>query len=256
MSNAIHVIRLRHIWARMQIWVYSASASFYGIDRETQVSRIHSIRGDLEDWRRAAPKLPPRPGKALTVFATEAWYELNYNHTILYLYRKQLVSSEPTPENIYLDCLQAARSVCRTYRREYVGTAVKYTWSSLHCIFLAGMTYLHCLWTSEAACRTESMSNINKTCTDCTMILVVIAQGWQTAAPYRDLFEVLVARTISMIDNRRDGVQPISSITPFSDRYADEGDWNRCLAEIDRDLFAGFDDLLPGFMAEFNADFP
>lgn len=255
MSNAVHVIRLRHIWARIQIWVYSTSTAFYGVDQETRSSQIAKVRTDLEEWRQTAPEIPPRPGKTLTVFATKAWYELNYNHTILYLYRKQLVSSDHTPENIFLDCLQAARTVCRVYRREYVGTMVKYTWSSLHCIFLAGMTYLHCLWASPVACRAEQLSEVNKTCIDCTMVLVIIAQGWQVAAPYRDLFEVLVARTTSMIESRRYGTQHGSMVNTSSDAYSIEEDWNRCLAEIDRDLFAGFDDLILGFMGEFDVDF-
>lgn len=254
MSNAVHVIRLRQLWARIQIWVYSSSSSFYGIDSQTRRMEIQAIRSDLDQWRHTAPTLPNRPGKDLTVFATNAWYELNYNHTILYLYRKALASSEPTPDEIFLDCLQASRTVCQLYRSKYIGTTVKYTWSSLHCIFLAGMTYLHCLWASPEAWKTESMSAINKTCLDCTMVLVVIAQGWQTAAAYRDLFEVLAARTTAMIDSRRFNAQQV--LMTNSDVFSNDEDWNRCLADIDRDLFAGFDDLITGFTGDYNVGFP
>ncbi|KAL6408572.1 hypothetical protein AUP68_08432 [Ilyonectria robusta] len=149
MSNAIHVIRLRNIWARIHACVYSANA-FGHVDDVTKHSHVAQLRADLEEWLRAAPQCPPRAGRTLSIFSTRAWYDLNYSGTILYLYRAQLAEDKDTPDNIFMDCMQAASNVCHIYRRQYIGTSIKYTWATLHCLFLAGLTYLHCLWTSTA----------------------------------------------------------------------------------------------------------
>ncbi|KAF9877052.1 hypothetical protein CkaCkLH20_05318 [Colletotrichum karsti] len=249
MSNAIHVIRLRRIWARLHGTVHSANTPG-GMDSESRRSHIAELRGDLDEWLRSAPPCPPRAGAALSIFSTREWYELNYSGTILHLYRGQLAEDKGTPDNIIMDCMQAAGNVCRMYRRQYIGTSVKYTWATLHCLFLAGLTYLHCLWTSQAVRTVEPHEEVIKTSTDCTMVLVVIAEGWAGAAPYRDIFEALANRTMSMLLHGKSAAQASSqtgqdgSDNPQRDAWA----W---MADFDHTgVLDGFDDLLSGFMED------
>lgn len=45
------------------------------------------------------------------------------------------------------------------------------------------------------------------------MVLVVIAQSWEEAAPYRDLFDVLANRTVSMLTGRLNTANMTSSFS-------------------------------------------
>ncbi|CAH0052275.1 unnamed protein product, partial [Clonostachys solani] len=247
MSNALHVIRLRRIWARIHTCVYSTSM-LGDVDDNTRNSHILQLREDLEEWRRTAPEPPPRSGKPLSIFSTKAWYDLNYSGTILNLYRNQLVEPENTPDSVFLDCMQAASTVCRLYRRQYVGTSIQHTWATLHCVFWAGLIFLHCLWTSNAACESVQHGDVSQICTDCIMVLVVIAQAWEEAAPYRDIFEVLTNRTLSMIVNRNLQRPPVPA-TPALSATSEREAVARWMTEIDdTGMLSGLDEFLSGFM--------
>lgn len=258
MSNAIHVIRLRRLWARMHASACSASApaDTEGSARPSDTTTAQ-LRADLEEWLRTAPQSPPRAGATLSIFATKEWYECNYSHTILQLYRVRLAEDKgATTHGIFMDCVAAASSLCHAYRRLYIGTQVKYTWATLHCVFLAGLTYLHCLWTSAAAREEVSRDEVVRTCTDCTMVLVAIAEGWGAAAPYRDIFETLASRTMSMVlsgmmpaGQQRSNEQPAGGGTADSPQRDVLADW---MADFDSaGMLSGFDDLLSGFMNDF-----
>lgn len=251
MSNAIHVIRLRQIWAKIHTLVYSGTR-LQDTDNETYRASVTQLRQDLEQWRSHIPQFPPRHGQTLSIFSTKAWYELNYNGSILMLYRPQLAEDKKTPDQIFIDCMEAASYICREYRRQYIGTDVKPTWSSLHFLFLAGLTYLHCLWSSPAASRSVRQTEVNKTCNDCTMVLVVIAEMWKGAAPYRDIFETLASHTVSMIVNR--SMSSNSSEGPALadplDREAVTG-WISDIQFDDMGMQDIFDDMLAGFVNDF-----
>ncbi|KAH6695013.1 fungal-specific transcription factor domain-containing protein [Plectosphaerella plurivora] len=247
MTNAIHVIRLRRLWARMHASAYTANL----LSGDSRQSYITQLREDLDQWLRDAPESLPRAGATLSIFCTKAWYEANYSGTILQLYRAQLAEDDgTTTHDVFMDCMRAASTVCRIYRRQYIGTTVKYTWATLHTIFLAGLTYLHCLWTSPAVREAVPHDEIIKTCTDCTMVLVAIAEGWGQAAPYRDIFEALASRTMSMVFGGKPEASADSQVADTGIAERDGmADW---MADIDNmGMFSGFDDLLSGFMDDF-----
>ncbi|EHY58965.1 hypothetical protein HRR83_001770 [Exophiala dermatitidis] len=108
-------------------------------------------------------------------------------------------------DGIFLSCLRAAERTCHIYRRHFLGRPTNYTWAALHELFLAGLTYLHCLWTSPAARAVTRQGQVSNTCTDCTIVLVIIAERWSAAAPYRDIFEALANLTMTMMDEKAGG---------------------------------------------------
>ncbi|KAJ5273302.1 hypothetical protein N7478_008427 [Penicillium angulare] len=210
MSNAIHVMRLRQIWARIHTLVCSADASQH-TNWETHRASFIQLRADLDQWRATAPEPPPRHGQRLSIFSTRAWYELNYSGSILNLYRSQLAEDKNTPDNIFIDCMEAASFVCREYRRQYVGTNIKPTWSTLH----------------------------------------LIAEAWDGAAPYRDIFEVLASHTMSMIVSRSMQSQPLPDGPTLADASEREA-VTRWISNIDdTGMLNVFDDLLAGFVGDF-----
>ncbi|EGU74471.1 hypothetical protein FOXB_15019 [Fusarium oxysporum f. sp. conglutinans Fo5176] len=206
------------------------------IDDHTYHARIEQLRVDLDTWLTNAPQARLHESDDLSIFAKKAW--------------GQLVEYKESLQKIFEDCIEASRNICQTYRRLYIGTAIRYTWGTLHCLFLAGLTYLHCLWTSPAAWESVRPEDVSKTCTDCTMVLVAIAEGWQAAAPYRDTFEALASRVIAMVFNKSRAVQ--ASLPPPSVTETREPDtWGHWINDMaNAGVLEGVDGLLAGFIGD------
>lgn len=245
MSIAIHVIRLRCLWARIHASLYSGAASCHA-DQPPHNTHVGQLRGELDEWLASMPPIPPRRGAALTIFATREWFDLKYNYVILLLYRGQVIKHGGVTDAALAECLQAARRICDGYRRQYIGRPVNYTWGALHFLFTAGLTYLHCLWAAPPAARDAvRYDEISRTCSNCTVVLVVMAERWLEAAPYRDIFEALAGRTLAMMVDRRGQGQPAGTGSPATAGGLDPGDLSQWMADIaDSGVSGGIDELL------------
>lgn len=250
MSNAIHVFRLRCIWARIHHFLYSEYARITTNDAAYR-TQLAELRADLDKWLASAPQVVPRTGQTLSIFATRAWYELNYSYTILHIYQTQLAEDRGSTNSIFSDCINAAKNICTQYRRLYVGTPVRHTWQTLRCIFFAGLVYLHCLWTAPGIRETIQYDDVSRICTDATMVLVVIAQAWEEAAPYRDLFEVLANRTMTMIVSRNNG----TNILPTHWASTDSTEQETLIQWIADIANTGMSDEMEGLLNGFMDDF-
>jgi hypothetical protein len=201
--------------------------------------RVEGLRKSLEEWHAEKPPVSERGNDALSLFCTPDWFEVNYSYTLLLIYRGILTDRQHlAPIEVSLECLNAAANVCHRYRRQFVGRNVGYTWGAVHFLILAGLTYLHILWTSEYVRATIRSDQISSVCSDCTMVLVVLAERWQGAAPYRDIFEALASRTMTMLTNEKAAVNsPLNHGAPGAMTTGasapDEDDWTRWLNNID-----------------------
>ena len=136
----------------------------------------------------------------MSFFTSDYWYEFCYNYTILYLYRGHLVNlGSGVSESIAMELFNAAGTLCHDVRNRLLSKRTTYTWGALHTIFVSGLTYLHCLWSSAAVREASRYDVVSRTCTNCTIMLVLIAQWNDDAEPYRDMFEALATRTLTMI---------------------------------------------------------
>lgn len=230
--------------------LYSDTSSRNTDDTE-YTTAVKDLRNELENWLASIPPIPIRANPALSIFATRDWYDLNYSETIIMLYRSVLTKPQSIEDCIFEECARAAENICRGYRSQYIGKPVNYTWGTLHVIFLAGLTYLHCLWTSSIVRRGTSYDKMSCVLTDCTMLLVVLAERWKRAAPYRDLFETLAKRTTKMMtaENRE---QWITSTLPSDQARTESENVTRWVADItDTGISDGIGDLLSGLVADF-----
>ena len=163
-------------------------------------------------------------------------------------------------DTIFLECTEAAQNTCHGYRQQYIGRQVNYTWGSLHFLLLAGLTYLHCLWTSPKVRLVTRQDDVSKTCTACTMVLVFIPERWEEAATYRDIFAVLAERTMTMVVNwkaEQYGL-PLSTPAPSEDpkEYSidrsvgvEQGEMDQWIADMDSEgIMRGVEDLLCGWV--------
>lgn len=199
LSVALHMFRLRCLWAKIHVALFTDTKRICTTD-EAYTARIQQLRIELDQWRATAPPEPHRTGEALTLFGSKDWYDSNYSHSILLLHRNHLIEARAAvPGPIVLACLDATESISRGYYRQIILGHVGCTWGCLHVLFLAGLTYLHCLWTSAAARESRHLDTVSNTCMDCSMVFAVMAERWDRAAPYRDIFETLSRKTIAMM---------------------------------------------------------
>ncbi|KAI8713851.1 hypothetical protein NCS52_01230900 [Fusarium sp. LHS14.1] len=250
MSTALHVIRLRHIWARLHASLYS---DVNNMDNTTHDDRVPLFRAEIDAWIASTPPIPPRTGAALSILATQDWYDLSYSETIIMLYRGRLIhhpGGGGANDDIFLQCARAAESICLKNRRLYIAKPVNCTWGTLHVIFSAGLTYLHCLWTSAAVRHQTSLDEMNSTPTSCTMLLTVIADRFKSAASYRDVFEALCSRTKKMMvdgGGEQSGVQ-LSTMDPCD---VAPGMFTQWMAEIsDAGISNAVNSLLAGLVSD------
>lgn len=172
------------------------------------------LRQRLRDWLEQRPGDPgPGNNNYGVPFGSDKWFLLSYHHSILLLYRHRLIASTDTGTDtnteskvasqdlasVYLECAESAATLARTYQELYLGTAVSTTWGALHVLFLGALTFLHCLWASKEVRQAYRRDAVSSTCTSCTIVLVVMAERWAAAAPYRDTFNTLAAVTQSML---------------------------------------------------------
>lgn len=210
-SAAVHHFRLRNLWSKIHSTLYSdiTSNNVEHPEHDTNVSRL---RGELDTWRATIPDLSSSSNDAFVLFGSEDWFEVNYSFSILMIHRRQLTTSRgAVPDYIFLDCLKASQNICNRYRLQFVGRPISYSWGALHFLFFAGLTYLHCLWASPAARQAARHDNISNTCTNCTMVLVIMAERWDGVAAYRDLFETMSSRTMTMMVDEGHREQTIAS---------------------------------------------
>lgn len=218
MTGAIHAIKLRRLWTQLNDQLYSVKNGKCTNDCLDQ-STYGDLRQRLEEWRASAPDhLDHSASHPLSVFASKSWFQLAYDHSILLLYRHYMVlpptnheavsthqpmgvtsDNQETVEGILEECFLRAKDVCLIYRRIYQSSSVQFTWGSLHILFLSGLTYLFCLWRSERIRAKIKQSDIITTCLACSTVLIIVAERWNLATSYRDIFEALSQKTIAMI---------------------------------------------------------
>lgn len=248
MTRAIHAFRFRRILSNIHTSLYSDVTHTRS---NNHVEHIRRLRSEIEDWRASTPPLKAPVGEELSLFVTADSFDTDYNYSILQLYRLQIIDNTGrATDDIFLECMRAAESICHSYRRQFFRKPTTYTWAALHELFLAGLTYLHCLWTSPTAREATQQYLVSNTCSDCTIVLVIMAERWDTAAPYRDIFEALSRHTLSMMasKSRENSTLPGAVTQPDN---LDARDLTQSLADIANvGISEGYDSLLSSWIGD------
>ena len=220
MTAALHATKLRQLWSQFSDSIYSNlfHPNSEGSSQHVRAS-IENLRQKLEEWKAAVPDGncdASSSGKTLSVFASKNWFRLAYDYSILLLYRHYIIDNQgwyekslssaqggimDARDRAFEVCADHARDICLIYRHLYQtqGAHVQFTWGSLHILFLAGLTYLYCLWRSPCVRLKTRPNTVMNTSMACTTVLIIIADRWPSAISYRDIFETLSERTISMM---------------------------------------------------------
>lgn len=251
-SHALHQFRIRCIWARIYASLYS-NAAIESHDSESYQTQVRALRKELDEWMAETPPEPRRPETPLTVFSSLEDYKVTYNETILFLYRGQLTNKDNVQDEVFLECMQASSDICQSCKRLYIGKPINYTWLTLHVLFFAGLTNLHCLWSSSAVRQTVRIDSVSNAFSNCTMLLAIMAERWKGAAPYRDLFERLASRAMAMLVDRKQHetapALPSSSTDPNYLGTEDLTQWAAQIADV------GMPDAYGGLLNSLISDY-
>ncbi|RSL43369.1 hypothetical protein CEP54_015117 [Fusarium duplospermum] len=205
MTGAIHVIKLRRLWSKIGNSIYPTITKCSLIQEVAKKPLIDQLDKELENWHAEIPQPPDTAGlDPLSVFASREWFKLAYDHSVLLLYRYWITHKPPPGEEESVEhaletCSQKAREICLLYRRLFQYQSMQFTWGSLHILFLGGLTYLYCIWKSARVRQAAKKMDVINTCMACNTALVIIAERWSKATPYRDIFEVLSEKTIGLV---------------------------------------------------------
>lgn len=197
-TKGLNTFRIRRIWAKIHASLYS-DLELSNTSHPTYQLRVSQFRSEVEAWRSSLPAVAQKKDEPLCLFSSAYWDDLCYNFTILNLYRGQLTDPLHCTDSTLNLCMTAAENICRGLRRQLVNKKTTPTWGALRNCFLAGLTYLHCLWSSDSIRESSRHDVVSSTCTDCTIALVLMAQWHEAATPYRDIFEALAAQTMTML---------------------------------------------------------
>ncbi|KAM6520242.1 hypothetical protein FALCPG4_013792 [Fusarium falciforme] len=205
MTGAIHVIKLRRLWSKIGNSIYPAITKCSPSQEVAKKPLIDQLAKELESWHAEIPQSPDTAGlDPLSVFASREWFKLAYDHSVLLLYRYWITHKPPPGEEESVEhaletCSQKAKEICLLYRRLFQYQSMQFTWGSLHILFLGGLTYLYCIWKSARVRQAAKKMDVINTCMACNTALVIIAERWSKATPYRDIFEVLSEKTIGLV---------------------------------------------------------
>ncbi|KAL7903861.1 putative transcriptional activator protein acu-15 [Trichoderma velutinum] len=246
LTKGLGTFRIRSLWGKIQVSLYS-NISTNMPSHPTYQERLDELRSELDALRLTLPCVAPSPKDTLSIFSSDWWYEFCYNYTILYLYRGQLMDpNRGAAEEAYFESMKAASELCHGIRSIVLNRKTTFTWGALHTVFTAGLTYLHCLWSSPAVRAATRQDAVNRTCTACTVVLVLMAQWHEPMVPYREIFEALASRTMTMlIESDVDKPAPSPNTGEFQ---ADLMQWVADISDVG--LPASFEDLLAGFINE------
>ncbi|CAH0021253.1 unnamed protein product [Clonostachys rhizophaga] len=216
-TGALHMIKLRKIWTVISTTVYSPVQQSSDTTLHPKRLRTESISQEIDQWYRSSPIYPPCPSlNPMSVYATSDWFWLANAHTVLILYRYWLVHDPASTDDPFIDrafciCQTTSQQMCFKYRKLFRTPNLQFTWNLVHVLFLAGITYIYCIWKSPKLRRETRHIDVVNTCVACHTVLVIVAERWPHAAGIRSIFEFLWEKTIELVYGEEGARRPLQA---------------------------------------------
>lgn len=193
---AIQVIKLRQIQSSISTFIYKP-ARLLGNPEEIDSTRIQIVL-ELNNWARNFPYKQ----SAHIALETKAWPVISYHNSLTILLRPVVLEvarlREKAPQN-YIRWFQvfadSASTICLSYKTMYLRGFFRCMWLTIHGCFIAGISFLYCLWLDQFmhVLKWKRSSIIYDTINACSSILYVLAERWKGGVMFRDTFEHLEA---------------------------------------------------------------
>ena len=150
--------------------------------------RCDQILSDLRrDLKRRSPR---RPGPDSAIRSLE----LKYHHSLMLLHRPSPAIPHPSFDSLSA-CYNSAMKTILIYSELHRFSKLTSTWITAHTVFVSGITFLYCLWTSPRIKSEAKLDTVIKTAAACTDLLKFIGNSWSVAADAIGKFERLAHLT-------------------------------------------------------------
>lgn len=227
-SPFLHLIRIRRLSGQiLSLFYNNRRCADVPVEEKRLVRRRFSreIRAWRDDTRHLNLHKVRGERNGLSSFTSPEWYEAVYNNAILLLYRPSPYLPQPTtvlfaedgePDLVVL--LNAAEGSIKAYSELHKKRQLNYSWTTLHGVFLAGLTYIYCIERILRGQRGRGLAsdvfNIIETTRACSNILVAICERWNATRRSCELFDKLTnviireALNVSTSQNGDGGQRP------------------------------------------------
>ncbi|KAH9887498.1 fungal-specific transcription factor domain-containing protein [Xylariomycetidae sp. FL2044] len=163
---------------------------------------FRDVQPRLRAWKDNIPDI----SRAHTdsVYACQIWWEANWFNAILLLHRPNPLVPHPTTESLQI-CFDAACQLIRAIKVLQRDGRVSGIWQWVHCLFLAGLTMIYCLWESAELRNAVRVFDVMTAAQDCASTLTALTERFTDASGCRDAFEGLSAATLKWLVAREPG---------------------------------------------------
>lgn len=201
---ACHVFKLRRIQSNICSFVYKP-IPLMEMQEDIDSTRV-SIVLELNDWMSTFPaKKQP-----ISRFETFNWCSVSYHNSMLLLLRPVVLEVSRTKLNSPARSIEwfkafthSASAICLNYKDLHGKGKLNSTWLSMHCLFVAGLSFLYCLWIDSQikVLEWKNKKVVYDTISACSSILYVLAERWTSAVVFRDTFEQISSAVLVKLDD-------------------------------------------------------
>ncbi|KAK9352195.1 fungal-specific transcription factor domain-containing protein [Lipomyces doorenjongii] len=193
---AVHIFQIRRLQSEVQTILYERAElpRRFATLKEWQTNMARR----LEEWHNTAPK----SAKDMNCNFNLYFLDLNYQQTRLLLHGISPAIPRPSVEAFFI-IADASEKVIRAYRQLHREKNINYTWMAVHNLFMAGTSYLYCLYHSKEVRTRMRMDVIDFNTMACIHVLTAMVDKCDAASGCRDTFELLTAAILRLCYNEK-----------------------------------------------------
>ncbi|KAK9245938.1 fungal-specific transcription factor domain-containing protein [Lipomyces tetrasporus] len=193
---AVHIFQIRRLQSEIQTILYERAElpRRFATLKEWQTNMARR----LEEWHNSSPK----SAKDMNCNFNLYFLDLNYQQTRLLLHGISPAIPRPSVEAFFI-IADASEKVIRAYRQLHREKNINYTWMAVHNLFMAGTSYLYCLYHSKEVRSRTRMDVIDFNTMACIHVLTAMVDKCDAASGCRDTFELLTAAILRLCYNEK-----------------------------------------------------
>ncbi|KAH8894522.1 hypothetical protein GQ53DRAFT_804783 [Thozetella sp. PMI_491] len=140
---------------------------------------------ELEEWQASIPMPTDKPG-----YGGRNWFRMIAYYSVIGLASGL---NDDIRHALGAKTVVACCNACITFQQIQRSRQIAHSWLALLSQFQAGVTILYCFWVTPPPMRSEEFepSYASRGVRTCSNNLVLLAERWVEAEPYRDAFEIL-----------------------------------------------------------------
>lgn len=195
------VLKLRVIQSNISSFIYNNARNEKINDDSTKIG----ILIELNEWMSAFPnKEGDEP-----YFESHDWCTVSYHNSILYLLKptinsiaKNKLNSSKRDFEWFKIFTESASICCIIHTKLMRSVELNYSWLTMHCCFMAGMSFLYCIWIDMTinVLQWKRDSIIYETINACSSLLSKFAQKWERCTIFKDSFERLSKNVLNQLE--------------------------------------------------------